>query len=104
MYPNGSGMLLITVTDDEGRRIEKQSFEETKAEIVKMLRGVYGQNVSEPTGIYQGRTCDQIIKARAHSPRNPFQCSMTCTNARFNSTNEERKFFLISILVFSLLL
>jgi polyamine oxidase len=42
---------LITVTDDEGRRIEKQSFEETKAEIVKMLRGVYGRDIPEPTGI-----------------------------------------------------
>ena len=43
-------MLLLTVTGHEGRRIEKQSVEDTKKEIVKMLRGVYGQNVSEPTG------------------------------------------------------
>lgn len=51
MFPNGSAMLMITVTDDEARRIEKQSFEKTKAEIVEMLRGVYGPNISEPTGI-----------------------------------------------------
>jgi polyamine oxidase len=50
MSPKESGLLLITVTDEEGRRIEKQSFEETKAEIVKMLRGVYGQDIPEPTG------------------------------------------------------
>ncbi|KAK3711619.1 hypothetical protein QZH41_003790 [Actinostola sp. cb2023] len=55
IFPNGSGMLMITVTGDEGRRIEKQSFQETKTEIVKMLRGVYGQNVSEPTDIFYER-------------------------------------------------
>lgn len=48
-------MLLITVTDDEGRRIEKQSFEKTKAEIVEMLRGVYGQDVPEPIGKGYGK-------------------------------------------------
>jgi len=49
-FPAGCGLLLITVTEDEGRRVEQQSFEQTKAEVVEMLRGVYGPNIPEPTG------------------------------------------------------
>ena len=40
----------MVVTEDVGRRIELQSFEETKAEIDKILKGVYGKNVPAPTG------------------------------------------------------
>lgn len=50
MFPEGSAMLLVAVTEDEGRRIEKLTFEETKKEIVEILRGVYGQDIPEPTG------------------------------------------------------
>ena len=48
--PNGSNILLITVTDDEGRRVEKQTYNETKAEIMKMLRKFYGQDIPDATG------------------------------------------------------
>ena len=50
IFPVASGMLLITVTGAEGRRIEGQSFNETKAEITEMLRKIYGKGIPEATG------------------------------------------------------
>ena len=50
ILPNGSNVLLITVVEDEGRRIEQQTFNETKAEVMKMLRTIYGQGIPDATG------------------------------------------------------
>ena len=50
IYPVASGMLLITVTGAQGRRIEGQLFNETKAEIMGMLRKIYGNSIPEATG------------------------------------------------------
>ncbi|KAK9113767.1 hypothetical protein Syun_020564 [Stephania yunnanensis] len=49
-YP-GANALLVTVTDDESRRIEQQSDEETKAEVMEVLREMFGKNIPEPTDI-----------------------------------------------------
>jgi len=54
MYP-GSGLLLVTVTSNEGRRIERQSFEETKKEVMDMLKDIYGNKTVEPTDIFYSR-------------------------------------------------
>ena len=51
LLPNGSKVLLVTVTGDERRRIEGQTDEETKQEIMKTLRKIYGDNIPEATGI-----------------------------------------------------
>ena len=51
LLPNGTNVLLVTVTGDEGRRIEGQTDEETKQEIMKTLRKIYGGNIPEPTGM-----------------------------------------------------
>ena len=53
LLPNGSKVLLVTVTGDEGRRIEGQTDEETKQEIMKTLRKIYGANIPDPTGMYR---------------------------------------------------
>ena len=50
ILPNGSNVLLITVTEDEGRRIEQQAYNETKAEVMKLLRTIYGQGIPDATG------------------------------------------------------
>ena len=50
ILPNGSNILSITVTEDEGRRIERQAYNETKAEVMKMLREIYGQGIPNATG------------------------------------------------------
>ena len=50
ILPNGSNILLITVTEDEGRRIERQAYNETKTEVMKMLRMIYGQGIPDATG------------------------------------------------------
>ena len=50
ILPNGSNVLLITVTEDEGRRIERQAYNETKAEVMQLLRTIYGQGIPDATG------------------------------------------------------
>ncbi len=50
ILPNGSGVLLIVLTEDEGKRIERQPYNETKAEVMKMLRKIYGQGIPDATG------------------------------------------------------
>ncbi|MCO5591111.1 hypothetical protein L7F22_045088 [Adiantum nelumboides] len=45
-YP-GSNILFVTATDDESRRIEQQSDEETKQEIMVVLRKIFGPNIPE---------------------------------------------------------
>ncbi|OVA07597.1 Flavin amine oxidase [Macleaya cordata] len=49
-YP-GANCLLVTVTDDESRRIEQQPDSETKAEIMEVLRDMFGKNIPEATDI-----------------------------------------------------
>lgn len=48
----GSGILLITVTGEEGKRIEEQTDQETKTEIMKTLRKIYGEKIPDPTGTH----------------------------------------------------
>lgn len=57
ILPNGSGILLVTVTGDEGTRIEGQTDIETKVEIMKALRKIYGKNIPDPTGIVEVKFC-----------------------------------------------
>ncbi|KAL6643034.1 hypothetical protein ACP70R_021215 [Stipagrostis hirtigluma subsp. patula] len=50
-YP-GSNVLMVTVTDDESRRIEQQSDNQTKAEAVEVLRKMFpGKEVPDATNI-----------------------------------------------------
>ncbi|KAI3874757.1 hypothetical protein MKW98_019330 [Papaver atlanticum] len=49
-YP-GANCLLVTVTDDESRRIEQQPDSETKAEIMEVLRNMFGKNIPDATDI-----------------------------------------------------
>ncbi|KAK6931061.1 Amine oxidase [Dillenia turbinata] len=49
-YP-GSNVLLVTVTDDESRRIEQQPDSDTKAEVMAVLRDMFGKSIPEATDI-----------------------------------------------------
>ncbi|XP_006649546.1 polyamine oxidase 1-like [Oryza brachyantha] len=50
-YPDAN-VLLVTVTDEESRRIEQQSDNQTKAEIMEVLRNMFpGKDVPEVTDI-----------------------------------------------------
>jgi monoamine oxidase len=50
-YP-GSNVLLVTVTDEESRRIEQQSDNQTRAEAVEVLRKMFpGKQVPDATDI-----------------------------------------------------
>ncbi|CAA6657429.1 unnamed protein product [Spirodela intermedia] len=49
-YP-GANVLLVTVTDEESRRIEQQPDSVTKAEIMEVLRNMFGKNIPEATDI-----------------------------------------------------
>ncbi|XP_028514818.1 polyamine oxidase 1, partial [Exaiptasia diaphana] len=87
IYPNNSGLLLITVTGDEGRRIEKQSLEDTKAEMFKMLKGVYGPNISEPTDIYSPRWTQNKFVRGCYSEGTVGMTSKTFENLAKNLGN-----------------
>ncbi|KAM7274277.1 hypothetical protein ACFE04_028941 [Oxalis oulophora] len=47
----GSNILFVTVTDTESVRIEQQSDKQTVAEIMVVLRKLFGENTPEPTNI-----------------------------------------------------
>ncbi|KAM0937677.1 putative oxidoreductase [Dioscorea sansibarensis] len=47
----GSHVLLVTVTDEESRRIEQQSENDTKKEVMEVLRKLFGTNIPDATDI-----------------------------------------------------
>lgn len=51
----GAHVLLVTVTDDESRRIEQQPDSETKTEAMEVLRSMFGKNIPEATDIFVPR-------------------------------------------------
>lgn len=51
----GAHVLLVTVTDDESRRIEQQPNSVTKAEVMEVLRAMFGKNIPEATDIFVPR-------------------------------------------------
>ncbi|CAL4933136.1 unnamed protein product [Urochloa decumbens] len=54
-YP-GCSILLVTITDDESRRIEQQSDEQTKAEAMEVLRKMFpDRDVPDATDIFVPR-------------------------------------------------
>ena len=50
ILPNGSNILMFTVTGNEGRRIKRQAYNETNAEVIKTSREIFGQGVPDATG------------------------------------------------------
>ncbi|KAG0456792.1 hypothetical protein HPP92_024580 [Vanilla planifolia] len=53
-YP-GANVLLVTVTDDESKRIEQQPDSKTKAEAMEVLREMFGNHIPEATDIFVPR-------------------------------------------------
>ncbi|XP_021718950.1 polyamine oxidase-like [Chenopodium quinoa] len=49
-YP-GSNILMVTVTDDESKRVEAQPDEKTKAEAMEVLRKIFGDDIPDATEI-----------------------------------------------------
>lgn len=49
-YP-GANVLMVTVTDDQSRRVEQQPDSDTKAEIMQVLRNMFGKNIPDATDI-----------------------------------------------------
>lgn len=47
----GSNILFVTVTDDESRRIEQQSDQKTIAEVMGVLRKLFGNKIPQPETI-----------------------------------------------------
>lgn len=55
-FLEGSGILFVTVVQDQSYRVESQSDEETKQEVLAVLRRMYGaKNVPEPTAFMYPR-------------------------------------------------
>lgn len=52
----GSGIFFVTVVDDQSRRVEAQSDEQTKEEVLDVLRQMFGpENVPQPTAFMYPR-------------------------------------------------
>lgn len=52
----GSGILFVTVVGDQSYKVEAQDDEETKKEVLDVLKKMYGKdNVPEPTAFYYPR-------------------------------------------------
>lgn len=51
----GKNILMVTVTDEESRRIEQQEDSETLQEIMAVLRNMFGSKVPEAESIYVPR-------------------------------------------------
>ncbi|RWW35847.1 hypothetical protein BHE74_00059177, partial [Ensete ventricosum] len=47
----GANVLLVTVTDEESRRIEQQPDSQTKAEAMEVLRNMFGKHIPEATDV-----------------------------------------------------
>jgi polyamine oxidase len=50
-----SGIIVATVVNDQSYRVEAQSNEETQAELMEVLRKMYGDNIPEPKNIWYKR-------------------------------------------------
>ncbi|XP_078597199.1 uncharacterized protein LOC144873576 [Branchiostoma floridae x Branchiostoma japonicum] len=51
LFPKGTNLLLVTLMDDEARRVEAQSDQATQAEVMAVLRTMYGAGIPDPTDI-----------------------------------------------------
>ena len=51
----GANILIVTITDDESRRIEQQSDSDTLAEIMVVLRSMFGKDIPTANSIYVSR-------------------------------------------------
>ncbi|PLB39853.1 amine oxidase [Aspergillus candidus] len=51
----GSGLMVATVVDDQSYRVESQSFEQTQAEVMEVLRSMYGPAIPDPTHLWYKR-------------------------------------------------
>lgn len=49
-YPD-SNIIFVTVTDDESRRIELQSDQQTLTEVLEVLRKMFGPDIPDPEDI-----------------------------------------------------
>lgn len=47
----GQNLVFVTVTDDESRRIEQLSFNETLSEIMPVLKKMFGPDIPDATDI-----------------------------------------------------
>ncbi|KAL2809270.1 amine oxidase [Aspergillus granulosus] len=51
----GSGLMVATVVNDQSYRVEAQTNEETQAEVMEVLRAMYGPQIPDPTHLWYKR-------------------------------------------------
>ncbi|XP_066283413.1 uncharacterized protein [Branchiostoma lanceolatum] len=51
LFPTGTNILLVNLVGEEARRVVAQSDEATQAEIMEVLRTMYGAGIPDPTDI-----------------------------------------------------
>lgn len=65
-YP-GSNILVVTLTNEESKRIEAQSDEETKSEAMGVLRAMFGAHVPEASDILVPRWWNNRFQRGSYS-------------------------------------
>ncbi|XP_078597644.1 uncharacterized protein LOC144873822 [Branchiostoma floridae x Branchiostoma japonicum] len=51
LFPAGTNIILVTLMSEEARRVEAQSDQATQAEVMAVLRTMYGAGIPDPTDI-----------------------------------------------------
>lgn len=65
-YP-GSNILMVTLTNEESKRVEAQSDTETMSEAMDVLRDMFGQNIPNATSILVPRWWNNRFQRGSYS-------------------------------------
>lgn len=65
-YP-GSNILVVTLTNEESKRVEAQSDEETMREAMQVLRNMFGQHIPEASDILVPRWWNDRFQRGSYS-------------------------------------
>ncbi|KAK2751142.1 hypothetical protein FQN57_000217 [Myotisia sp. PD_48] len=79
-----SRILIATVVNKQAYKVEAQSNEETQAEIMAVLRRMYGVNIPDPTAIYYARWTQEPWAYGSFSNWPPSTSLQTHQNLRAN--------------------
>ncbi|OJI80459.1 hypothetical protein ASPTUDRAFT_59176 [Aspergillus tubingensis CBS 134.48] len=81
----GSNILVVTVVNDQAYRVERQSEDKTQAEIMEVLRKIFGdETIPEPIGIFYARWTQMPWSYGSYSNWPPAVSAQTHRNLRAN--------------------
>lgn len=66
VYP-GSNILMVTLTDEELKRVENQNDDTTKAEAMQVLRNMFGNEIPDAEEILVPKWCKNRFQRGSYS-------------------------------------